>query len=104
MHKKHEKWGYHYGEISEAEDIKNWEDFSYNDWGQESTLEFIQELEDLGVKDICFDVEDEKDYSDTLFFHADEKTNWRGLLVLLMNKRPDEFSEETPGHFRMWFD
>lgn len=42
--------------------------------------------------------------SDTLFFETDQDTNYPELMVLITKLRPDEFDQQTPNCFRMWFD
>jgi len=64
----------------------------------------VNDLRELGVVEILLDVLNGDDYSDTLFFKTTEETNFKDLIVMIANIRPHEFSQETPHHFRMWFD
>lgn len=99
MSKRSRKYGAYYGELIEAND-----NIIYCDWDEESTQGLIKDLKECGVTEILFDVEDDNDYSDTVFFETTENTDFKKLLLTIINCRPDEFSEETPHHFRMWFD
>ena len=64
----------------------------------------MSELYDTGVKYIYFDITNDNSYSSTMFFETDENTDFKELMVLIGKFSLDEFSEESPHHFRMWFD
>jgi len=107
MFNKDAHYGTYFGELKNFEEMQfeTNENFSYSGCNSsEDTEEFVNKLRATGVKEILFDVEDLNDHSDTLFFKTDDSTNYRELMVLICAKRPDEFSEESPCHFRMWFD
>lgn len=102
---KSKKYGNYYGELIKFK-IKNDEvipdNIKYHCFN--NTTEFIKSLFNCGCTEVVLDVDDDNDYSSTLFFETDDKTNFQELMVIIVPMRPDEFSEETPNHFRMWFD
>lgn len=99
-----EKYGSYYGELIDYNVILEQEmPFSWRDYDDIRTFELIEKLKGCGVTEVVFDVEDE-DYSDTLFFSTNENTDFKSLLLIIGNIRPDEFSEESDGCYRMWFD
>ena len=51
-----------------------------------------------------FDIEDDNTWTATMFFETDENTDFKKLMLLIVGYHPDEFTEETPNHFRLWFD
>lgn len=95
------KYGTYYGEIVYEKDLP--ENFTIKDIDNE-TDDFLEQLNEIGVKNIAFDIENENDYSDTIFFEVDDYTDMNRLLVLITKYRPHEFSEESNNCFRMWFD
>lgn len=100
MSKKSEKYGVYYGEIVNYKDNNN---ILFN--GFDKTPKIMDKLYSYGVLEIYFDFEDGYDnYSSTLFFETDKNTDFKSLMVYIINLRPDEFTEETTNHFRMWFD
>jgi len=99
MYNESEKYGTYFGVLV---DFKDNPDLIYCDWG--NTKDQMQRLYDYGVREIMFDIEDDEDYSNTLFFETDENTDFHSLMCIIANFRPHEFSEETEHHFRMWFD
>ena len=99
MGNKHEQYGTYYGELENFEDNDNLQ------FADTNTEDLVNKMKECGVIEILLDVEDDNDdYSDTLFFKTDENTDFKSLIVLIVNTRPDEFSEESDHHFRMWFD
>jgi hypothetical protein len=99
MSNKSEKYGTYYGELSIPND-----DFSYHDWDPQETILFMIKLLNCGVTEVLLDVELTDNCSDTMFFETTETTNFKDLMLIITNERPHEFTEETPNHFRMWFD
>lgn len=103
MSKTHEGYGTYYGNLVTLEQAQEISDrFSFAD--VTDTEDFVNTLKFLGVKEILFDLEDDCDYSDTIFFKTDAETHFKELMVFICSHRPDEFSQETADHFRMWFD
>jgi len=101
MYNESKKYGTYYGELINGNEIS--EDFHYLDYPAQ---ECVDALKELGVKEIFFDYDkDEQDeWADTMFFEVDKNTNMNDLLVYIAGMRPEEFSEESPNCFRMWFD
>ncbi|MCK9446121.1 hypothetical protein M0Q50_04425 [bacterium] len=97
MSKKDDKYGNYYQELVKYED-----GIYFNDI--QKTNKLVKKMFDCGVTEVYVDVKDGTDYSDTLFFGTDKYTNFKELMSIIMTIRPDEFSEETPYHYRMWFD
>ena len=97
MSKKDEKYGNYYRE---------WVKYEPGLWFSDiqETNKLIEKMFNCGVTEIYLDVEDGDDWSDILFFGTNENTNFKDLMNIVMDIRPDEFSEETPYHFRMCFD
>lgn len=93
------EYGSYYGKLLEYDNH-----IIYSDWTDSQTEEFIEKLMNAGVVKVFLDVENGDDYSSTMFFETTDNTDFRELMVLIANIRPHEFSEETPHHFRMWFD
>jgi hypothetical protein len=110
MFNKDVNYGTYFGELKTFEEMQfeTNENFSYAAFSgsepTEKTEEFVKSLRSVGVEEILFDVEDLNDYSDTLFFRSGEKTDLKALMLIIVPMRPHEFSEESPNHFRMWFD
>ena len=96
---KSKKYGTYYGEL-----VPYNEELSYNDWGTNDTEIFIENIKAAGVTEVVLDIEDGNDYSSTMFFETNEKTDFKELMLMIAAVRPHEFSEETENHFRMWFD
>lgn len=94
---KDEKYGTYYHKL-----VKYEQGLYFNDI--QETNKLIKKMFNCGVTEVYLDVEEDEDYSDTLFFGTDENTNFKELMFIVMNVKPDEFSEETPYHYRMWFD
>jgi hypothetical protein len=99
---KDKNYGTYYGKLVKAS-MDN--EICFFDWDERDTADLIEELLEMGVEDITFDVyEDGADnIADTMFFRTSSKTIFNLLLVKVARLRPSEFSEETPNHFRMWF-
>lgn len=103
MHKKSKKYGTYFGKLVNYKKVN--EDFKYNyNWNDSQSEKFLKELEECGVTEIVFDIDDYNDDSNTMFFETNENTDFKKLLVLIATSLPDEFSEITEHHFRMWFD
>lgn len=103
MFKKSKKYGTYFGKLVSSDKVN--EDFHYNyNWEQYDTEKIIKKFKECGVTEILFDIEDDEDHSDTMFFETNENTDFKKLMVYIVDCRPDEFSEETEHHFRMWFD
>ena len=102
----HKGFGTYYGDLLTYKQalIETEEEFTYSNWSFEATEEFVKDLLEAGVEEILFDLDDDNDYADTVFFKTNEKTDFKSLLSIITAKRPDEFSEESNHHFRMWFD
>lgn len=102
MYNTHENYGTYFGELKTIEED---EIVFYSPVGdREATEEFVEDLINLGVEEVLFDVEDLDDHSDTCFFKTGERTDWQNLMTFVAEKRPNEFSRESDNHFRMWFD
>lgn len=97
MSKKDDKYGYYYHELVKYEPGIYFSDL-------QETEEIVNKMISCGVTEVYVDVRKDSDYCDTLFFGTNDKTNFKELLSIVMSIRPDEFSEETPYHYRMWFD
>jgi hypothetical protein len=113
MANKHLFYGNYYGELLSIENIINRIDedeedefieFSFNDLRSSEIEDMIKNLKSYGVVEVLFDVEKLNDHSDTMFFKTDENTDYKKLMIYLIEFRPDEFSEESNNHFRLWFD
>jgi len=101
---KSEKYGKYYGELVDFDYTAN---MIYSDWSERETSMFCEQLEEYGVTEIIFDVEDgenENKYSSTLYIETTDETDYKKLMMLILSKHPDEFSEETNNHFRFWVD
>jgi len=104
VEQKSEKYGKYYGELVEFDYISH---MTYSDWSERETSLFCENLEECGVTEILFDVENgenENEYSTTLYIETTDKTDYKKLMMLILSKYPDEFSEETNNHFRFWVD
>lgn len=100
-----EKYGKYHGILTKFQLIGGEvipENITYRDF--DDTHDIIKSLFRCGCTEVCIDVEPDEEYGDTMFFETNSKTNFQQLLTILVPLRPDEFTEETPGHFRMWFD
>ena len=100
---ENKKYGEYYGElvnISSVEDLG----FELSYFSLEESRGLVESLYSFGVIDIYFDVNKEENYSDTLFFETSDKTDYKGLMIFLVDFRPHEFSEESNNCFRAWFD
>lgn len=97
MSNTHEKYGTYYGKLVNVEDD---EDLRFAG----TSPELFEEMKSMGVKQIFLDQEGDEKYVDTMFFETDKNTDFKSLMCLLINEHPDEFSEESEHHFRVWFD
>ena len=89
MFKKHEKYGTYFGELKTIEED---EIVFYRPVGdREATEEFVEDLLNLGVEEVLFDVEDFRDSSDTCFFKTGVETKWN-----------EWKSAEWPSNFFTW--
>jgi len=103
MRKKSKKYGTYYGELVNYKKLQDHDEFYY--FGSKDIRKDTEKMYNCGVKEIVFDMDVYSDGSATMFFETDKNTDFKKLLLLITNNfRPDEFSEETPYHFRMWFD
>ena len=101
MIKQHEHYGAYYGNLVNSDELNY--GFVYAGLDENETETMISSMKDAGVVDIWFDIEDEY-WSDTMFFQTDENTDLKKLMLIVTNIGPNEFSEESDNHFRMWFD
>jgi asparagine synthetase A len=99
---KHNKYGTIYGELMSGDEMLA-KGIPYNDWEIEETEKYIESLNEAGVINIVFDVEDDT-FSSSMFFEIDKNTDLKKILLLITDKHPSEFGEETDNCFRMWFD
>ena len=93
---KSKKYGTYYGKLVPY----NGQCYSY--WSDKETENFVENIMAAGVTEVLLDIEDE--VSSTMFFETTDKTDFKELMLMIVNARPHEFSEETENHFRMWFD
>jgi hypothetical protein len=99
MSKQHERFGNYYGVMTP------WNpSLHFANMDLQETETFMKSLKDVGVVEIYLDIDDDNDWSSTLYFTTDENTDYKTLMVIITKQRPDEFSEESSCAFRMWFD
>lgn len=96
---KDKRFGSYYGEL-----VRVYIDSDLKFTDIDDTEDLIQQLLDVGVREIYFDINDGNDYSDTMFFSTDKLTDFKELMIIIACVKPDEFSEESPYNYRMWFD
>ena len=99
MRNESEKYGTYYGELTPY----NSEHY-YGYWDLSETQDFVENIKEAGVTEVLLDIEDGDDNSSTMFFETNDKTDFKELILMIVAIRPDEFSEESENHFRMWFD
>jgi hypothetical protein len=100
MSNKSEKYGTYYGTL-----VEYFYDLSFGDYCDESLEDLVRKIRGCNVHKILFDIIDGDDnYSDTMFFETHRLSSFKELMTIMVNIRPHEFSEETPHHFRVWFD
>lgn len=100
MNKKNEKYGVYYGELVEFDYTTH---MIFSDWTERETSIFCEKLEECGVTEIMFDII-KNNCSDTMFFETNNETDYKKLMLEIHSKYPDEFTEETLNHFRIWMD
>ena len=106
MYNTHPAYGTYFGNLvtyEKALELTD-ENFTYANFHFNETSDLVETLKTLGVEEILFDLEGGEDRADVVFFKTGDKTLYRELMVYICGERPDEFSQESPDHFRMWFD
>jgi hypothetical protein len=101
MSHKHLKFGKYYGVLTKV-DAES--ELIYGARGLGESQNLYEDMLMTGVKEIFLDIKDEEDYSFTMFFSTDEGTDFKSLMIIVTNLRPDEFTQFEEHHFRMWFD
>jgi hypothetical protein len=106
MYNTHPAYGTYFGDLVTYEQALELtgENFTYVNFHHNETRDLVETLQILGVEEILFDLEGGEDRADVVFFKTGDKTLYRELMVYICGERPDEFSQESPNHFRMWFD
>ncbi len=98
---RHKQFGEYYGVLTPV-NAESELFFADNGLGESQNL--YEDMLMVGVKEIFLDIEDDDDYSSTMFFSTDEGTDFKSLMIIVTNLRPDEFTQFAEHHFRMWFD
>ena len=101
MRNEHPQFGTHYGVLTK---VNAESELFYADNNLVESQNLYEDMLMVGVKEIFLDVENEDDYSATMFFSTDEGTDFKSLMIIVTNLRPHEFSQKAEHHFRMWFD
>ncbi len=95
--KTNKKYGTYYNILKEYN-----ENISFGDYYGKALSELVVNLLNIEVLEILFDCND--NYADTMFIKTDYTTDYKELMKIIVKLRPNEFSEESPNHFRIWFD
>ena len=97
----HPKYGPYHGKLVPLDELPEDIDFTAGD-----IKELTKDFAALGVTEVLCDVyEDEDDpWTNTIFFTTTDQTDYKYLMVALLQMHSYEFEEITPNCFRAWYD